>query len=90
MYKVYLLAFDPYKTNATELHNIIKNNLYVSNWWHYLGSAYLLQSSYTLETIRADIIKKWPNQNFLLIEVKLNNSDGWLPKDAWDWIKKYE
>lgn len=86
MNKIYLLAFDPYKTNAVGLHEIIKNSPYLSNWWHYIGSAYLLKSNHTLYTIQNDIIRKWPNQHFFLIEVNTYNFGGWLPQAAWDWI----
>lgn len=88
MNKIYLLVFDPYKTNASGLHDIIKNNTYIANWWHYLGSAYLIKSRYTLFTIQNDIITKWPNQHFLLIEVNAHNAGGWLPQAAWDWINQ--
>lgn len=89
MYKIYLFVFDPYKTDTSLVHNIIKNNSYITNWWHYLASAYLLKSRYTLATIQDDIIRKWPNQHFLLIEVNTNNFGGWLPQAAWDWINNH-
>lgn len=88
MNKIYLLTFDPYKTNSVALHNIIKSNSYISNWWHYISSAYLIKSSYTLVTLQNDIIRQWPNQNFLLIEINTQNFGGWLPKAAWDWIRQ--
>lgn len=88
MNKIYLLTFDPYKTNGLGLHEIIKSSPYVSNWWHYIGSAYLIKSPYTLFTIQNDIVEKWPNQHFLIIEVNANNYGGWLPQAAWDWINQ--
>lgn len=90
MNKIYLLVFDPYKTNAMGLHEIIKNNAYILTWWHYLGSAYLIKSTYTLITIQNDIVSRWPNQHFLLMEVNAHNFGGWLPQAAWDWINQHK
>ncbi len=89
MDKIYLLVFDPYKTDASKLHELIKNNQHISNWWHYLGSGYLIKSRYTLNTIHNDILREWPNQRYLLIEVNPNNENGWLPREAWDWIHQH-
>lgn len=86
MHKIYILSFDPYKTNAGWLHEVIKSSPYITNWWHYLGSTYVIKSSYTLATVQNDIIARWPNQHFLLMEVNAQNYAGWLPKVAWDWI----
>lgn len=87
MNKIYILVFDPYKTNSMALHEVIKNSPYALTWWHFIGSAYLIKSQYTLGTIHQQILNEWPNQFFMLTEVDLKNSDGWLPKEAWDWIK---
>lgn len=89
MFKIYLITFDPYKTDAIGMHGIISTSIYVSNWWHYIGSAYLIKSSWTLITIQNEITRKWGyNQNFLIIEVDPKNYGGWLPQDAWSWINQ--
>ena len=90
MNKIYLLAFDPHKTDASGLHNIISKNPYITTWWHYIGSVYLIKSSYTLATIHSEIVQKWPNQHFLFIEVNASNANGWLPQEAWDWINLHK
>lgn len=90
MNKIYFIAIDPYKTDALSLYNIITTNPYVITWWHYLESIYLIKSAYTLGTIQNDIIAKWPNQRFLIMEVNAHNFSGWLPKEAWDWINLHK
>jgi hypothetical protein len=84
--KEYLLAFDPNKSDGEALHAIIKSSPYISDWWHYLPSTYILMSSYTLETIQKQILDSWSGNHFLMIEVNRNNHNGWLPQAAWDWL----
>jgi hypothetical protein len=83
--KVYMLAFDPYKTNAGVMHSAIITVPNISDWWHYLGSAYLFTS-----TASADDIQNHINQivkgQFLLAEIIPSNTGGWLPQLAWNWI----
>ena len=88
---IYLLSFDPYKTDAKALHSVISGNPGIPDWWHFIGSCYLLASNLTLSQLHQEIMTKWPNHHFLLlmVELKEGNNNGWLPKDAWTWIKKY-
>lgn len=83
--KIYLLVFDPYKTDAVALHNIITTMAYASEWWHYIGSAYLITSSSTATEIQNYINMSWSGF-FLITEINGRNSGGWLPQEAWDWI----
>jgi hypothetical protein len=91
MNRVYLLSFDPYKTDAKMLHQVITSSLQVKDWWHYIGSCYLIVSTAQLSTLHAEIMRRWPKQRFLLMEVSLrpDNNNGLLPQDAWTWIRKY-
>lgn len=88
--KVYLLAFDPVKSDGVALHRIIKDSVYITDWWHYLPSTYILVSAYTLDTIQKQIRDKWPDNHFLLIEVNRLNHNGWLPQEAWDWLNGHK
>jgi hypothetical protein len=85
MTKLYILSFDPYKSNATFLHSVITNMPLMKAWWHYIGSAYLITSTSSAAEIQNHINTRWTG-NYLLIEVDPKNSGGWLPKAAWDWI----
>lgn len=88
MKKILVLTFDPYKTDAKALHQLIKNNSDITGWWHYLGSTYLLTTNKSLDAIHKSIMSQWPRQRYLLVEVDIANSNGWLPKAAWPWIHK--
>lgn len=85
----YLFVFDrDFLTDYNNLHNKIKSDIYISNWWHYLNSAYILISPYDASQLTNSIRSYFPNR-FLLIKITKNNYNGWLPKDAWDWIQTH-
>jgi hypothetical protein len=93
MTKIYLVTYntDIY-FNKPIFHNFI-TSLYpnfISDWWHYTESAYLIASSHSVNDIYNKIFPGVPGRNLLVIEVDPNNSQGWLPQVAWDWIKKYQ
>ena len=83
--KIYMLAFDPYKTNSTTMHSAVISIPDVGEWWHYLGSAYLVTSNLSALEIQNHINARVTGQ-FILAEIIPSNTGGWLPKLAWDWI----
>lgn len=90
MKKVYLMVFDRDPTyNYELLHNVIKMDPYIYDWWHYLQSTYILVSTLTADALADRLMLSFKNQRFLLVEINSKNYQGWLPKDAWEWIRKY-
>lgn len=84
----YILVFDrddirDYKT----IHNRIISIKEVINWFHYIQSSYIL---ITTEPSAKELAQKIqpiiPNKYYLLMEIDMNNRQGWLPPKAWDWI----
>jgi len=85
--KILLITYgiDLTSRQSSEFYTILKS---ASAWWHYLPSAWLIQ---TTETPHDWFKKLAPIMNksdrLLIVEIK-NNYFGWLPKEAWDWIEK--
>jgi hypothetical protein len=56
-------------------------------WWHYLESTWLIATNETAqqlwERIRPHVHQ---SDSVLIIEVR-DYVQGWLPKEAWDWIQ---
>ena len=84
----YILVFDrddfrDYKS----IHNKIISIEGLINWFHYIKSSYIL---ITEEPSAKQLAKKIqpfiPKKYYMLIELDLNNRQGWLPQKAWDWI----
>ena len=85
--KTYLISYDLHKGNDySNLYEIIKS---ADGWWHYLESFWIISSSegieYWCERLKNEINS---GDRFIVIEIEEGKTNGWLPKDAWEWIKK--
>jgi hypothetical protein len=55
-------------------------------WWHYLSSTWLVSTTKSPQEI-VDSIHPYMSEPDSLLVCELGpNYQGWLPKDAWDWI----
>lgn len=57
-------------------------------WWHYLTDTWLIITSKTPDQLIQDLQPYYKDGDRVLI-AKINPSprpNGWMPKDAWDWI----
>ena len=86
---IYIISYDLTKPERDYkgLYEAIKS---FGTWWHYLESTWLIKTNDTpskiLESLKSHIDK---DDNLLIIEAGKKHS-GWLPKKAWDWIKRNE
>lgn len=76
--------------NAEEFHKGIIRANGVKTWWHYIDNTYILivEWGVTAKDITDYAMKLIPNRKFFVCELNINNHNGWLPQDAWDWINK--
>lgn len=70
------------------VHSVITKTLNTSDWWHYLPSAYIIGTAVTPKYLADKIIELLPGLNFLIIEIDINNFNGYLDKKAWEWLNK--
>lgn len=75
--------------NSKEFHNKLTNSSGIKAWWHYLESTYIIKVDYSVNATHvADLMKIIaPNKKFFTSEIKFNDYSGWLPNEAWDWIR---
>ena len=86
----YLFVFDrDQTTDFNVLHERIKTDSHISNWWHYLNSAYILISNSNAGQLTESISGYFPNGTFLVIKITKSNYQGYLAKDAWEWIREH-
>lgn len=76
-------AFD-YK----KFHNTLTTAKGVNSWWHYIDNSYIIitDNNVTATNLSEFILHHLPNKHFFVSELNLKNHNGWLPKEAWDWI----
>ncbi len=62
----------------------------VGEWCHYFDSAWLIQTNWTADDIYNELASFFTQEERLLIlEVKPTSMyQGWLPQEAWDWIRQ--
>lgn len=54
--------------------------------WHYLGSTWLVDTTLTAGQVWAKLALLVDKNDFVLVIGVTRDYQGWLPKDAWDWI----
>lgn len=58
------------------------------SWWHYLKSTWLISTKRTPAQIWEAVAPHMVTTDRILIVPMGDPYTGWLPKDAWEWIKK--
>ncbi|OGK11402.1 hypothetical protein A2954_06575 [Candidatus Roizmanbacteria bacterium RIFCSPLOWO2_01_FULL_37_12] len=88
--KGYIFVFDrSLRSDYTKLHKAIKDNRNILNWWHYLTSGYILISTESASELTNFMRENLPSDTyFIIMEINHNNYNGWLPQEAWDWIRE--
>jgi len=57
------------------------------NWWHYLNSTWIVVRYETLAELGPKLRPLIYQSDRLLIQPAKGPSDGWLPKEAWEWLQ---
>ncbi|MCB9169985.1 MAG: hypothetical protein H6594_06490 [Flavobacteriales bacterium] len=76
--------------NEEEFHKKLTTVQGLISWWHYLPNAYIIlvadniNASGVSDYVRSIIGSK----HFLVTRFDPWDHNGWLPKEAWDWINE--
>lgn len=69
--------------NYEKLYEAIKS---CGVWWHYLGSTWLVDTSLDANAIWERLSPHVDKNDLVLVIGVTRRYNGWLPKDAWDWL----
>lgn len=69
--------------NYDSLYTEIKKS---PKWWHFLESTWIILTDETPTQIWNRLASNIDKNDYLLVIEVRDNVQGWLPKDAWDWI----
>ncbi len=88
---IYLVSYDlinAAERDYTPVYEAIKS---VGPWWHYLESTWIVQTQHKVDDV-VNAVHASMRQGDRLFVVQIDNQsrNGWLPKDAWDWIGTHE
>ncbi|WP_298903188.1 hypothetical protein [uncultured Psychroserpens sp.] len=92
--KFYILIFDnngiPKTFNQKVFHNNLTQTKGVKAWWHYLESTYIIKVGNSVNASHiVELMKELaPNKKYFTSEINFQDYNGWLPNEAWDWIKE--
>jgi hypothetical protein len=87
MYKVYNISYDLHKPGK-DYNGLIKELQNSHTWWHYLESTWLIYTNETANQIWNRLSSYLDQNDSILIIETGKDYSGWLPKEAWEWIKK--
>lgn len=88
---IYLVTYDLVKSSERDYTPVYEAIKAIGPWWHYLESTWIVQSYNNVNHV-VDTIHNVMRQGDRLLVVQIDNQqrNGWLPKDAWDWIRTHE
>ena len=70
--------------NYTPLFEAIKNNSV--QWWHYLESTWVVNTNLSANDFAFRLLSHIETTDHLLVARLTREHQGWLPKEAWDWL----
>ena len=84
---VYVVSYDLRKPGKNYIG--LTEQLQASpRWWHYLTSTWLIATSESATQLYNRLVPHLDKGDSILIIEAGNRIQGWLPKDAWEWIQK--
>lgn len=84
--KLFLITFETHsQSRKTSIAEVLKAAKW---WWHYIDSTWIIATKRSLEEWRAAVRGVITEEDsFLIIEVTNSERNGWLPQQAWQWIR---
>lgn len=59
-----------------------------SVWWHYLDSVWIIRTDLSPAQCFERVHPNMDNNDYLfIVDITQRSRQGWLPTDAWEWIK---
>lgn len=86
---LYLVTYDLKKPiqDYPALYHELKTNV---AWWHYLESTWLLKTNESINILTDKLRRAIDSDDRILIfDVTNMANNGWLPQEAWDWIREH-
>jgi len=84
---VYVVSYDLKKPGKNYV-GLTEQLQFFPGWWHYLGSTWLISTSESATELYNRLAPHLDKNDSILIIEAGKHIQGWLPKDAWEWIQK--
>ncbi len=88
--RTYIIVFDASDPDLdfASVAEYIKDSPDFSAWWQHLPYVFLVTSELDAGGIRTKLRQHAGEARFLVMAADPGDSDGWLRKKSWEWIKK--
>ena len=86
----YMLTLDANSAlgDLEKIQHFVTDSPEFVSWWNHLPMVFMLETSAPAAAISRRLHALAPEVRFLLTEVDLSVSEGWLPDISWKWIEK--
>ena len=84
---VYIVSYD-LRNRKKNYIGLTEQLQYSPRWWHYLQSTWLVSTEESASQLYNRLSAHLDSDDSILIIEAGNHAQGWLPKDAWEWIHK--
>lgn len=85
----YLVVYNNLQSfDSEKIHEVITSMSDITDWWHYLPNVYVVSTTRNSKSISDYIIRHFQGLLFFVTKIDLNDNNGVLNKNAWDWINK--
>ena len=82
---VYVVSYDLRKPGKNYI-GLMEQLQASQRWWHYLTSTWLISTNENASQLYNRLAPHLDQGDGILIIEAGNHAQGWLPKEAWDWI----
>jgi hypothetical protein len=89
MFRVYSVSYDLRTKGQPDYQGLIEELQGSPGWWHHLESTWLVATEETPDALWARLEPHVHQRDYVLIIEVRNYSQGWLPRQAWDWINSF-
>jgi hypothetical protein len=87
MSRIYLVSYQ-FRNDPEDYPAFFEVLQSFDGWWHYIDGTWLVATDLDAKSIRDRLLPHLDNDVNLLVAEVGNDMAGWLPKDAWDWIRE--
>ena len=84
--KIYIITFGVAEVNLAALNQYLFDSSDIIAFWNYVPLVYCIKSRAMATELAYKLTPFFPNGNFFIAEINPNNTNGILPKPAWDWF----
>lgn len=83
--KLFLISIEVLPERLAAVSNVIRG---AKAWWHHIEDTWIIATNKSLEDWKVAIRNVIDDQDsFLIVEITGCERNGWLPKDAWIWLR---